>query len=736
MSTFLQKHPKIILLLSLVFLFLPDFVMADDMGYVQLALWNLVVNFFGMFLALAASLLNVSIKYFVIEFGNLYNTGGIGVAVDAAWYSVRDIFNITFIFGLVYIGFKMILDSSDSGAKKWLIHLIMAAVLVNFSLYITKFVVDVSNVLASEIVINAFAPSEDSDGYPAVSDAFARSMGLTSLLGLHSDKSLPQGSGWGYIFGTMIFFLIATFVFAAGGLLLLIRAGVLLFYLVLSPFMFIGWVFPRLQKYTDQYWSGFLGRAFFAPLYLLFLYLSSKILTDFTSSAQYNDGGAQIGNILRGADPEVIKNSFFVSFIPFIMASLFLVVSIIIANKLGANGGDMVMSAGKNLTGKVKRGITNTTKFTAAQTAGRGARLASDYTGRSITRSLQNLQQGNGLTARIARMNAVQGTVGAGAAKLQQTKFGMGNTREQDRKMHNQTVSDADARRNIETDQTTPAITPTSNEDQITERQEARNRLENEVRVMRNDQVLDRARTNRGEVMSQEFASLLSDAQVKALAESGILTNTEMDTLKANRETGTYEEINATLTNANASTLNLTAATESLNRAVSTMSNERLVNLINTNPALITNPSVASRFSSAQMDTLQQSGNLTAAQMQGVKDARNVGFDNIVRHGSLARPTSPGGSDPSFQDKQRRALFRNAQEAGKLPANILASPNTRPYITPRIIEEFLNNNPSDPDITLVRRNIQGYLTHGGASVDVVNAWTRWSRTLPGRRFGL
>jgi hypothetical protein len=336
-------------------LLLPSIAFADGLGLWWI-LWLFVNTVFGSLAALAGILLDLSISKYIFEFGDLYSTGGWGSAVDTAWLSIRDFFNITFIFGMVYLGFQMILNSDDSQTKKWLISLIMAAVLVNFSLYITKFVIDISNSLASEIISTAFI-NEDT-GEVDVSESFMDSMGLTSLFDQVPDKEVIGESAAGFVFGAMIIFIVMMFVFGAGAILLTIRFVVLLLYMVFSPFMFIGWVFPQLKKYTDQYWSGFLGRAFFAPIYLLLLYVSISIIQSAFGVAGKDGSGKVLGIIKEstGADKVeslTVGNSFPI----FMIASIFLVASLVIAQKMGAVGGEAAVKATKRGVGALTAGL-------------------------------------------------------------------------------------------------------------------------------------------------------------------------------------------------------------------------------------------------------------------------------------------------------------------------------------------------------------------------------------------
>ncbi|MCA9358589.1 hypothetical protein KC926_00080 [Candidatus Kaiserbacteria bacterium] len=353
-----KKHLQILLLILPVFLLTPSFAFADVYGGVQELIWSFVNNFFGLLAGWGGLLLNAGVTSFVVGFGDSFLNSGVGVVVDKLWVNVRDIFNLTFIFGLVYIGFKMILDSDDSSTRKWLINLILAALLVNFSLYITKFVVDLTNILASQIATQGFVT--DASKGVLVSDTFMSHLGLPSIWGGDGSSSLPknlQGTSgaWGYIMGTAILFMVAAFVFAAGGILLIIRYAVLCVYMVLSPLMFLGWVFPSLQSKSSEYWKGFLGRAFFAPAYLLLIYFASQIIAGF-----YGTGGSQKKVDFQGSmsgSGDTIAGTFSATIPPFILSCVFLIAALVVGTKLGANGADTALKMGNNLRGRVQRGV-------------------------------------------------------------------------------------------------------------------------------------------------------------------------------------------------------------------------------------------------------------------------------------------------------------------------------------------------------------------------------------------
>ncbi|HEV7702347.1 MAG TPA: hypothetical protein VGO63_02810 [Candidatus Paceibacterota bacterium] len=65
-----------------------------------------------------------------------------------AWRIIRDFSNIFFIMVLLYIAIKMILGLGGAEIKKMIVQVIVAALLINFSMFMTEVVIDSSNILA------------------------------------------------------------------------------------------------------------------------------------------------------------------------------------------------------------------------------------------------------------------------------------------------------------------------------------------------------------------------------------------------------------------------------------------------------------------------------------------------------------------------------------------------------------------------------------------------------------
>jgi hypothetical protein len=151
--------------------------------------------------------------------------------------------------------------------------------------------------------------------------------------------------------------------------------------MIFSPMMFLGWVFPSFQSYSSKYWHGFLGQAFFAPAFLFMLYLSYSVANDYNFGQKSFEhlfnasatNGTQYGSLtptIGGIDPTIPY---------FAMVIVFLVASIVVAKSIGATGGAMAVSFGKNVSGRA-RGVMGAAAGGA--TFGMAGRLGRNTVGR------------------------------------------------------------------------------------------------------------------------------------------------------------------------------------------------------------------------------------------------------------------------------------------------------------------------------------------------------------------
>lgn len=701
-------------------------------------LWTVVNNFFGWMVGVAGVLLNFSVNTFVVGFGDIFlgagGFGTIGAAVDLAWVAVRDIFNLTFIFGLVYIGFKMILNSDDANTRRWLVNLIMAALLVNFSLFITKFIVDFSNILATQIV-NVFPPHPVHAGQAGISNAFMEAFNIETVWNgewINEYEGPAQGE-YAYIFGTAIIFLITAFVFAAGALLLIIRFIALCLYMVMSPLMFLGWVFPQLSSVTRQYWSGFLGRAFYAPVYILMLYFSLLIL-----------GAVPQGNLALSLAGREVEQGVETALVTFILGAGFLIGSIVVASKMSVDGAATAIRVGNYARSRVQRGVQRTA-YSASRGTARGTyesgkyfggRRASYALGSQLERQINRMQQSNNKLVRGAARSRTVDEQGRKAAASMKNVTAFGTTREQDQQYANKVNERADRGRDaiqqfdlaMSGDKDAMAklsglISKMSDDEmkQFTETLFSRDANNPAIRNLFSSKSTDPEVIRARELV----AANMSDQQIKALQESGRYTNEDVKEMKNARERGTFNPLIETLDKGAETTEKLGDTLGQLSRSIKSLSGDRLTRLANAddpNGMSLLNPRFAANLSEKQLDTVRES--VAPEKFQEIKKARDEGFQRIANTGSLASSAAVGATAANqygttveardkaeeFKDRQREALFQqSAQDAGKLPADVYANEKMRPFISLPALQQRVRNGMTAAQQQEIQDNLQKHI---------------------------
>lgn len=262
-------------------------------GY-KLDLFNVLSSLGALVAWLGGSLLDATIGVFTVGMYKTSEYFKLDETIRTMWGIIRDIFNLLFIFGLIFAGFKLILGKDDAGSKQMIGSIIVAALLINFSLYAAQVVVDFSNVIAYQIN-ELIRPPETTvvlGGWdvPNISTSFTQ---LTNLdqLGEQSEE-MAEVAGLGVdtlgaavVLGLLftVFYSVLGFVFAAGAFVLFSRFIALIFLMIFSPILFLGLIFPNFKSYSSQWLKLLMSQALVGPAFLFMLYLSLQALSGLAS---------------------------------------------------------------------------------------------------------------------------------------------------------------------------------------------------------------------------------------------------------------------------------------------------------------------------------------------------------------------------------------------------------------------------------------------------------------------
>ncbi len=204
--------------------------------------------------------------------------------ITESWTVIRDFSNMMFIFILLYTGIQTILGMGDW--RKTVLHIVIIALLINFSLFFTKVVIDAGNILAVGI-FQAIGTPKDANasmlkqggGIPE------RNLSESIVANFKPQKFLAKTgkvSGW----NAAIVFIVAAIVNIAAAYVLfkvaLLFIGRLLafwFLMIISPFALISITLKGKMNIFEWWTSTLTSQAFVAPVFLFLLYLIMKVIS-------------------------------------------------------------------------------------------------------------------------------------------------------------------------------------------------------------------------------------------------------------------------------------------------------------------------------------------------------------------------------------------------------------------------------------------------------------------------
>lgn len=275
----------------------------------EFARWliKVIVEFVAYIAKLANILFSIAIYLSIRQFSTFVDSIE---AINTGWKIIRDLMNLLFIGSLFYIAINTILQTSQANWKRDVPKIIIAALLINFSMLFTKIMIDASNLMTVTFYDNAssvngtpqyvkwFGSDTNLDlGAGPIPDIATQ---ITSIAVDHKidklnnrrpgeKKSLLQEIGPSL--GKIFLLGVTAFVLLVAALLFIIRTIVLIFLLILSPFAFIGMILPKGQQFASQWWKNLTDQLLFAPAYMLCFFIviqmaiaSSGIKTAFGSA--------------------------------------------------------------------------------------------------------------------------------------------------------------------------------------------------------------------------------------------------------------------------------------------------------------------------------------------------------------------------------------------------------------------------------------------------------------------
>lgn len=371
----------------------------DIVGALLSPIGWLIMQLTSYITMLAGMALNASIYYSVVKMSE--NIGQVD-GINTAWGTIRDVANMGFIFILLWAAIQKIIGIGKD-TNRLIVNMIVAAILINFSLFFTKFIIDIANILALAFYKVMVPGNITSANYADVglSNAMMDALRVSSIWQA-TGTTFSGGNAIIIMLLSSVVLLITAFIFFAAAIMFVIRYVVLIFVLILSPIAFISQVFPGLQGQAKKWWDALLGQAFFAPIYFLLMWVTIVVANGITSKVFLTGSAssATFGSVFSepGSNISILIN--------FAVIIGFLIVSLIVAKSQADKAGPVAKSM---------------TKWAMGVAGGASFGLAGRFARGTVGRYAQRLAEDEDLkkkapTSRLARLALATANKGAGTS--------------------------------------------------------------------------------------------------------------------------------------------------------------------------------------------------------------------------------------------------------------------------------------------------------------------------------
>ena len=347
----------------------------DGVNGIKAIVGTTLLEVAGLFLWFSGVFFNTVITIGVVKFGAWVKDL---VGITIAWTMIRDLANMTFIFMLLYMSISTILQLDSYSMKRNLAKLVVVALLINFSLFATRFVIDTSNIIANQFYEGIVSFNKDADSGAGqivnngISGAIMQHTRLATLYvkpGSTANEALQEWINTPNMFTISImgalFVSIFAFVLFAAAIMFAYRIVSLIVLMILSPAAFVAMAFPNMSGVAKRWWKELLNQSFFAPVYLAMLLLVISIIGHPTFKEGLNKNlGVQDSHNLEGVFSGIINGatSTFAVVINYIIIIGLTVSALLVAKSMGARGSEKVIKWGNAARG-----------FAGRQTLGRAA---------------------------------------------------------------------------------------------------------------------------------------------------------------------------------------------------------------------------------------------------------------------------------------------------------------------------------------------------------------------------
>ncbi|MFA6340880.1 MAG: hypothetical protein WCX27_01395 [Candidatus Paceibacterota bacterium] len=321
------------------------------------AVLKLIEIILSSLLLFAGYLFDLAMKLSIFNLGTLVSSNE--TAINNAWALIRDIINIFYIFVLLYTGIKVIIGTFGAGEKTKIVDIILSAILINFSLFFVKIMIDASNIVAVTLYNQI-----TNGGTVGISSILLNNTKLADLLG---PSALTLAGATNILIVLILrIILIAAELYALlfGAFVFIGRTVMLIFSAVLSPLAFtFNAMGKEVNKYGSEWWKDFTNQLMVAPVFMFFMFIIAKFL----ANQPFNDIIQQSST----GQPDIMK--YFGVYLYSILTIGLILKGMSMVKEYSGKVGEMGGKLASFASGAALTAVTGGTAVALQQTLGRGA---------------------------------------------------------------------------------------------------------------------------------------------------------------------------------------------------------------------------------------------------------------------------------------------------------------------------------------------------------------------------
>lgn len=230
--------------------------------------------------------------------------------VEVTWAFIRDILNMSFIFILLWTAVQILIgNEAKYSAKKVLTNVIIVAILMNFSLFAAKLMVDGSNIVSLKIYEAMKSNTESKNA--TISERVMNTVGLSTLYNVQDILKTDKIQAEGYcatnpaalitisVMGS-IFLIILCLALGLAAILFLVRLVNIIFLFIKSPLWVWGYVMPgnsSISRFKDEWWAEMKHVLIFPIAYLFWMLVAVIVFEKLGTVKTVSADGTAVGGV-------------------------------------------------------------------------------------------------------------------------------------------------------------------------------------------------------------------------------------------------------------------------------------------------------------------------------------------------------------------------------------------------------------------------------------------------------